>query len=44
MPLSEREALRVNIEDRALENAGRIDEAVSLYEYGVAGGSDTPFT
>lgn len=44
MPLPEREALRVNVEGRALEKAGRIDEAVALYEYGVAGGTDTPFT
>ena len=29
---------------RALEEAGRIDEAIALYEYGVAGGTDTPFT
>jgi pentatricopeptide repeat protein len=44
MSLSEREALRVNVEGRALESAGRIDEAIALYEYGVAEGSDTPFT
>jgi hypothetical protein len=44
MPLSEHEALRVNIEGRALEKAGRIDEAIALYEYGVAGGTDTPAT
>lgn len=44
MPLSERETLRVNIEGRALEKSGRIDEAIALHEYGVAGGTDTPFT
>jgi hypothetical protein len=44
VPLSEREALRVNVEGRALEKAGRIDEAIALYEYGVARSSDTPFT
>jgi hypothetical protein len=44
MPLSEREALRVNIEGRALERAGRIDDAVALYEYGVGHGTDTPAT
>ena len=44
MPLSEREALRVNVEGRALEKAGRIDEAIVRYEYGVAGGTATPFT
>jgi hypothetical protein len=43
MPLSEREALRVNVEGRALEKAGRIDEAIVLYEYG-AGRTNTPFT
>jgi hypothetical protein len=44
MALSEREALRVNIEGRALEKVGRIDEAIALYEYGVARGTDTPAT
>jgi hypothetical protein len=44
MPLSEREALRVNIEGRALEKAGRIDETIALYEDGVAKGTDTPAT
>jgi hypothetical protein len=44
MPLSERESLRVNVEGRALEKAGRIDEALGLYEYGVAAGTDTPAT
>jgi hypothetical protein len=44
MPLSEREALRVNVEGRALEKAGRVDEAIALYEYGVSGGTDTPAT
>jgi hypothetical protein len=44
MTLSEREALRINIEGRALEKAGRIDEAINLYECGVAGGTDTPNT
>lgn len=44
MPISEREALRVNVEGRALEKAGRIDEAIALYEYGVARGTDTPAT
>jgi hypothetical protein len=44
MPLSEREALRINIEGRALEKAGRIDEAIALYESGVARGTDTPAT
>lgn len=44
MPLSEREMLRVNIEGRALEKAGRVDEAIALYEHGVGGRSDTPFT
>jgi len=44
MPLPEREMLRVNIEGPALEKAGRIDEAIALYEYGVGGYSDTPLT
>jgi hypothetical protein len=44
MPLSEREALRINIEGRALEKAGHIDEAIALYESGVARGTDTPAT
>jgi hypothetical protein len=44
MPLSERESLRINVEGRALEKAGRIDEALRLYESGVAAGTDTPAT
>lgn len=44
MPLSEHEAVRVNLEGRALEKAGRINDAVALYEYGVAHGTDTPAT
>ena len=44
MPLSERESLRINVEGRALEKAGRIDEALRLYEQGVAAGTDTPAT
>jgi hypothetical protein len=44
MPLPERESLRVNIEGRALERAGRINEAIALYEYGVTAGTDTPAT
>ncbi len=44
MPISEREALRVNLEGRALEKAGRVDEAIALYEYGVTHGTDTPAT
>ena len=44
MALSDREALQINIEGRALERAGRIDEAISLYESGVARGTDTPAT
>jgi hypothetical protein len=44
MPLSERESLRVNVEGRALEKAGRINEAIALYECGVSAGTDTPAT
>jgi hypothetical protein len=44
MGLSDKEALRVNIEGQALERAGRIDDAIALYEFGVTRGTDTPFT
>lgn len=44
MALSEREALRINLEGRELEKAGRVDEAIALYESGVARGTDTPAT
>ncbi len=44
MSLSEREAVRINLEGRTLEKAGRIDEAITLYEKGVSNGTDTPFT
>ena len=44
MPLCEREALRINIEGKALEKAGRIEDAIRLYESGVARGTDTPWT
>jgi hypothetical protein len=44
MALSDRQALQINIEGRALEKAGRIDEAITLYESGVARGTDTPAT
>jgi hypothetical protein len=44
MSISEHESLRVNVEGRALEKSGRLSEAIKLYEYGVAGGTDTPFT
>ena len=44
MPLSERDSLRINVEGRALEKAGRIDEALRLYEQGLAAGTDTPAT
>lgn len=44
MPISEREALRINIEGQALERAGRINEAIALYESGVVRGTDTPAT
>jgi len=42
--MSEREALRINVEGRALEKAGRIEQAIALYESGVACGTDTPAT
>ena len=44
MGLSDKEALRVNIEGQALEKAGRIEDAVAMYEWAVAKGTDTPFT
>jgi len=44
MPLTERESLRINVEGRSLEKAGRIEEALRLYEHGVAAGTDTPAT
>lgn len=44
MALSEREAVRINLEGRALEKAGRIADAIELYEHGVAKGTDTPAT
>jgi hypothetical protein len=44
MAISEREALRINVEGQALEKAGRIDAAIALYESGVARGTDTPGT
>ena len=44
MALSDRQALQINIEGRALEKAGRIHEAITLYESGVARGTDTPAT
>jgi hypothetical protein len=44
MRLSEHEAVRINVEGRALEKSGRIAEAIVLYESGVARGTDTPAT
>lgn len=42
--LSDAQALKINLDGKALENAGRINEAIALYEYGVANGTDTPGT
>ena len=39
--LSERERVRINLDGKALEQSGRIDEAIALYERGLAGGTDT---
>lgn len=42
--LSESQELKINIDGMALEKAGRIDEAIALYEYGVANETSTPGT
>lgn len=42
--LSESQELKINVDGRALEKAGRIDEAIALYEFGVANETSTPGT
>ena len=42
--LSADQALKINIDGKALERAGHVDEAIRLYEHGVANNSDTPHT
>lgn len=42
--LSDAEKLRINMNGQALEKAGRIEEAIALYEYGVVNRTDTPGT
>jgi len=42
--LSDAQELQINLDGRALEIAGRIDEAIALYEYGVANQTRTPGT
>lgn len=42
--LSESQELKINVDGRALEQAGRIDEAMALYEFGVANETSTPGT
>jgi tetratricopeptide (TPR) repeat protein len=42
--LSESQELKININGMALEKAGRIDEAIALYESGVAKETSTPGT
>lgn len=42
--LTESQELKINIDGRALEKAGRIDEAIALYELGVANETSTPGT
>jgi hypothetical protein len=42
--LSQSQELKINIDGMALEKAGRIDEAIALYECGVANETSTPGT
>ena len=42
--LSDAEELKINLDGRALEKAGRFEEAIALYEYGIANGTRTPGT
>ncbi len=42
--LSEKQRLEINIEGQALEKEGRIEEAIVVYERGIAANTDTPFT
>lgn len=42
--LSESQELKINMDGKVLEKAGRIDEAIALYEFGVANGTSTPAT
>ncbi len=43
-PLSDAQELQINIDGKVLEKAGRINDAIALYEYGVANGTRTPGT
>lgn len=42
--LSESQELKINMDGKVLEKAGRIDEAIALYEFGVANETSTPGT
>ena len=42
--LTEKKRLQINLDGKVLEKAGRINEAIALYELGVTNGTDTPFT
>lgn len=42
--LTEAEELEINIDGMALEEAGRVEEAIALYEHGVANETRTPGT
>ena len=42
--LTNTQSLKVNIDGKLLEKAGRISEAIALYEWALANGTDTPHT
>ena len=42
--LSEGELLQINLEGKALEKKGRIEEAIAVYERGIAAKTVTPNT
>jgi hypothetical protein len=42
--LTDRQCLQINLDGKTLEKAGRIAEAIALYESGIVGGTDTPYT
>ena len=42
--LTNTQSLKVNLDGKLLEKAGRISEAIALYEWALANGTDTPHT